>query len=258
MNILYASDLDRTIIYSKKFIDEYNTGLEAKPVEYKEDKVVSYIDSDVYDELHKIVKNESISFVPVTSRSSEEYHRIDLGFTPEYAIIANGGVILHNGEVLDEWNKYVKSKIKHMEILDMLNLFMMEFSSVNSVRAVDGCYIFCKTSDPLNFDMEVHELQDMIPKNWHITRQNNKVYVIPDHISKQIALRWLWHKLKQPYIVASGDGLLDLGMLSLANKAIIPSHGIILEEHVESATVADGGIKSPLFTFNVLKDLVKE
>lgn len=255
VNVIYASDLDRTLIYSKRFINEHPSNSTYSPVEYKGVEIISYMSDKVKDKLNNVANNNNVEFVPVTSRSIEEYNRVNLGIKPEYAIVSNGGTILHKGEPMDEWEEYFRNSMDKMNWLDAINTVQMEFTTFEKTRIVDNKYIFGRTLRHEEFDAEANEFGKMLP-GWQITRQGNKVYIIPDNISKQIALRWLWHRLGNPYIVASGDGLLDLGMLSLANKAIIPSHAVILDNHVEKATIAEGGIDSPLFTMDVIGALV--
>ena len=249
-NILYASDLDRTIIFSKRFLDEHKTNSDYTLVESIGDREISYASVDVLNKLYQLSFKDNITFVPVTSRSKDEYNRIDLGFTPEYAIVANGGIIIHNGVELDDYNRYIYNNMNTMEMLSIMQDVAEMESVTDNVKCIDKRYIFTKIVDKALFDVEIQEIGTKY-SNWDITVQGNKVYIIPKFFSKQIALRWLWHKLNQPYIIASGDGPLDIPMLSLANMAIVPDHAIIIQEkYVESCTKSTGGIDSPLFTID--------
>lgn len=252
--ILYASDLDRTLIFSNKFIKENPTDAPYTPVEYKGDIVISNMADEVHSKLIEIKDNKNVIFVPVTTRSIDEYRRINLGFIPEYAIMSNGGTILHNGVVMEEWDKYIKSKVDYMEAINIINDIEEEMQSVNyKVKMIDNCYLFFKTEHPELFDTEALYLMGKYP-NWEFTRQVGKCYAIPKHFSKQIALRWLYNKLDKPYIIASGDSELDLPMLTLANRAIIPRHGSLVKDgFVEDCTFADGGITSPLVTMSFVE-----
>ena len=50
---------------------------------------------------------------------------------------------------------------------------------------------------------------------------------------------------------------MDIPMLSLANKAVIPSHSDVLSEgFVKSADIADGDIESPLKTLGYVKEAI--
>lgn len=253
-NVIYASDIDRTLVFSDKFLEEYPSKCKYEPVEYYKDKIISYMSTDVKSELAKVNSNKKVEFIPITSRSIDEYNRIDFGFKSEYAVVASGGVILHNGEIVEEYADYIKSHMNNFECMDLLHDVSELDSVIGDARIVDNCYIFCKTNNPAVLDMEIQPIIDKY-SNWEFTRQNRKIYILPYHFSKQIALRWLWNKLGKPYIVASGDGILDIPMLTLADRAIIPEHAEIIKSgYIESCEKASGGIESPLYTIKAVLD----
>lgn len=255
--VIYATDLDRTLIFSYRFLNELPYSKEKVLVETKEGKELSYMSKLAYDKLQDISTNKDIIVVPVTTRSIEEYKRVKLGFVPNYAIVANGGIILENGKRCEEYDKYVKSFLNPLE-LATLSIELLELSSLNrEPKLIDGCYWFAKTDNEELFDVEVHDLIKKYPR-WSFTRQKDKCYIIPNHISKQVALRWLYHKLLKPYIIASGDSLLDIPMLSLANEAFIPYHSDLLKDKVvQTCRVVHGGIESPYRTMICVENYVK-
>jgi hydroxymethylpyrimidine pyrophosphatase-like HAD family hydrolase len=257
--ILYASDLDRTLIFSEKFLKDYPSDCKYSPCETKDGKVISYMSDNVKEKLQEINRNRNIVFVPATTRSLEEYNRIDLGFTPKYAIIANGGIILNeDGKPFQDWEEYIKSQLNLVDAMNIIVDIEDNLDSVNyDVKIIDGRYLFFKTHNPKLFDEESRLIAGKYP-GWIITRQRNKCYITPEHFSKQIALRWLWHKLNKPYIIASGDSELDLPMLALAKKAVIPDHGTLITEHiVEAGNIITGGIESPLETMKLVEAISK-
>ena len=264
IKMIYATDLDRTLIYSERFIREHgNESEDVVPVERVIDsdgneRIISYISAGVLDKLEELNKAEDVLFVPVTSRSVEEYNRIKLPFTPKYAITSNGGRMFKDGVEIDDWTKYVQTNMpvnSKMDILDMIMDLSMSKALQKSTKIIDNCFIFFKVNEMAQWDAEELHYYGKY-ESWDFVRQNKKVYVTPKHFSKQVSLRWLWHKLGRPYIVASGDSELDVPMLTLANKAVIPSHSSLLSEKlVESARTVDGGITSPLQTIKLVQDI---
>ena len=254
--VIYASDLDNTLIFSDKFVNEHKTNKETVVVE-EYSTGHSVMDADVLKKLKDISTNANVWFVPVTTRDVMRYNRIKLGIKPEYAIVSNGGTILHNGEPMQEWIDYVKSKFNYTEAMLIITELETEMESVDEgVKVVDGCYIMFKTQQTKLYDQEILYFMAKYT-NWDFVRQGRKCYVIPKHFSKQIALRWLWHKLNKPLIVASGDGELDIPMLSIANKAIIPEHSSLFKDgYVEQCTKSPSGISNALFTMKVVEDTV--
>ena len=70
--MLYFSDLDRTLIYSKKFLKE---DLKEVPIEKYEGEYISFMTEKSINLLREI--NEKNIFIPCTTRSIEQYERID-------------------------------------------------------------------------------------------------------------------------------------------------------------------------------------
>jgi hydroxymethylpyrimidine pyrophosphatase-like HAD family hydrolase len=267
ISVIYASDLDRTIIFSDKFIRENNTKSAYTPVEYKGGKVISNISNAVQAELKLLNSKEtlasSVEFIPVTSRSREEYERIDLGFKPKYAIIDNGGTILVNGQPMLVYDAYIQNMAEHS--LQQSASILLDITEHDDILAkepklIDNLFLFWKIAEEKEKmgDVLINILNENYPE-WDFTRQRRKVYGVPKCFSKQIALRWLWGQLGKPYLVVSGDGEMDLPMLTLANKALIPSHSDLLSEgFVESANIVNGGIDSPLETIEYVKAACQE
>lgn len=253
--VIYASDLDNTLIFSEKFVEKY-------PCESPYEVVETYtsghsiMSKAVKEKVAEINEDGRVQFVPVTTRDLMRYNRINLGFKPEYAIIANGGIILHNGEPIEEWTDYVKAMFNYPEAVSLMEEIETEMESVGGdVQIVDSCYLIFKTEYKELFDQEV---MYFIAKytDWDFIRQNQKCYAIPKHFSKQIALRWLWNHLDKPKIVASGDSELDVPMLSIADRAIVPEHSSLLADGIiEDCTKAPEGIESALFTIQVVQEL---
>lgn len=98
--MIYASDLDRTLIYSLSAIGvpEDTPGL--VPAEVVDGRTVSYISQQALATLKELAAK--IVFMPVTTRTIAQYRRINLfqeTVIPDYAITSNGGNILVNGVV---------------------------------------------------------------------------------------------------------------------------------------------------------------
>lgn len=258
MKVLYATDMDRTMVFSHRFIEEYPPVSSYEVAETHNGKIISYISSPVKKRLNKINSKDGLYVVPVTTRSIDEFNRINLGLNPKYAIVSNGGTILKNGEPLEDWEEYIKSN-SCMEDLMKCMLDLDELDSVDrATKVIDGKYLFNKTNNGVLFDSEVALLAEKYP-NLQFTRQRAKIYVIPKSFSKAIALRWLQHKLECDKLVASGDSELDLPMLAIADYAVIPEHGDLISlGFVTEGRIVNGGIDSPLQTFDIVEKVVDD
>ncbi len=89
---LFASDLDNTLIYSYK----RDLGTDTVCAEVDEGRKVSFMTNRSRELLEKV--NQTMHFVPVTTRSVQQYQRIRFGDTwsPHLALAANGGVLLRD------------------------------------------------------------------------------------------------------------------------------------------------------------------
>ena len=256
MKVLYATDMDRTMVYSQRFIEEYPAKSSYEVAETKDGRIISYISSPVKKRLHKINDKDNVYVVPVTTRSISEFSRINIGLNPKYAIVSNGGTILKNGEPLEDWEEYIKNNSYKADLMNcMIDLDELK-SIARETKIIDGKYLFNKTNNGELFDIEIAELVDKYP-NLQFTRQRAKIYVMPKSFSKAIALRWLQNKLAVDKVVASGDSELDLPMLAIADYAIIPGHGDLINlGFVTEGRITEPGIESPMHTMDIVERLV--
>ena len=104
MNI-FATDLDRSLMFSSKFLEE---GMKSVCIETLEGKEISYMLEESLNLLDKVKGTSGLGFIPVTTRSVEQYKRVSSIQDCEYAITTNGGVILHKGKKYDKWEKHIK------------------------------------------------------------------------------------------------------------------------------------------------------
>ena len=93
MNGILCADMDNTIIYSYK----RNIGENKLNVELYNGREISFISEKTHDLLKKV--SEKMTIIPTSTRTEEQYKRIDLdiGIVP-YALVCNGGVLLVNGK----------------------------------------------------------------------------------------------------------------------------------------------------------------
>lgn len=259
--MIYASDLDRTLIYSESF-------LESNPLENKEDKILidtskvcSYIHKDVAAHLSFMIRKKKIRFIPVTTRSLAEYKRIrlkEVGIEPEYAITSNGGIILHNGKEVQEWKDNVYNNVKVEELISIKDYLdnLPEFNYC--AKIVDNALIFTKYSKELIGKPEIKNRITELKKRYqqyNILVHKNKVYVVPKYVSKDNALNWLKQYINEDNVIASGDSAFDIPMLNIADLAIIPGHSDLGERDVKNKRCIkiSSGIKSPLDTLKIIE-----
>ncbi len=235
--MLFASDLDRTLIYSKRFLDKYKK----RPllIETKDDKEISFITELSISILKKIANR--ILFIPVTTRTIEQYKRISFlknTIIPKYAIVSNGGNILVNGKIDSYWAKIISLKLKSecistKKVLERFGEIKNNDWVYKQMKADNLFYYYIIDKDNIPLD-EIADFKKWLLKHgWNISIQGRKLYLIPGFINKLSAVKYIKNKTQKKKVIASGDSLLDLSMLEHADIAFCPSHGEIYNSYKE-------------------------
>ena len=222
-NVILFSDLDRTIIHSSKFLKE---SVNPEIVEFNKDKKpISYMEKEALLLLNELSNN--LLFIPVTTRSLEQYKRIDLKIKPLYSITSNGGIILKNNKRLKSWDDFIKNNISnknYMEIQDKLKSINKYLT--RELTLIDNVFFFSKINDNNLFELN-YELDNILKYyDWTYTIQGNKIYIMPKFISKENAINYLLQNelSKDNFIITAGDGKLDYNFVFLpgSNLSIVP------------------------------------
>lgn len=256
--MILAMDLDRTLIFSERFIKEHNNSFEdVELVEEKDGKPISYISKEVLNKLRELISIKDLTIVPITSRTLEETYRIKFINMFKYIICDSGGMMIKNSTIVSEYDSYINSKNYREEMMELL-MNIEELESVTYARICDSRFIFGKTDNPNMFDLECQEICDKYT-NFRINRVGNKWYAIPEHFNKAIALRFLMRMINDKTLIASGDSLMDATMLSIADYATVPDHGeLVKDKIVLDGNIITGGINSPLETFRLAEEIINK
>ncbi len=238
--MIFASDLDSTLIYSSRHCNLIN---EEKlfPVDFYNNRC-SFITNSMKDTLEHI--NESMLFIPVTTRSPNEYMRIKYFYEvikPKYAIVANGGIILKNGIELKDWSDIISAKIKEsVPVSSMIKLcsFFLESNLVMRYKTCEDLFIYSIVDEGNIANMistkEIaldyfESLQRFCSKyNYSLSKQGRKVYIVPNCINKYDPINYIMQLENISTFLAAGDSLLDYPMIKYSNYGIVPTHGELL------------------------------
>lgn len=239
--MIFASDLDSTLIFSSRHCKLINDD-KLFPVDFYNNNCSSITKSmkDTLEHIHK-----SMLFIPVTTRSPNEYKRIKYFYEvikPKYAVVANGGIILKNGIELKAWSDIITSKMeKVVSVSTMIKLcsFFLESDLVKSYKTCEDLFIYSildedKLANMLSnveSDLDYFEaLRSFCSKyNYNVSKQGRKVYIVPDCINKYDPLSYIMQSENINMFLAAGDSLLDYPMIKNSNYGIVPSHGELLD-----------------------------
>jgi hypothetical protein len=248
--MLFASDLDQTLIYSpRSFRLLPNTSLPTiSSVETYGGRDISFMDDNAIVHLRKLASHHC--FVPVTTRTIEQYQRIFLfheKIVPTYGVVSNGGNVIVNGVLDQDWNKMIKEKISQMCLCtqDVLSQFseISHASWAGPLKMADSCFHYCIVErDNVPTDALVSFSLWAKAQNWKISLQGRKLYIVPEVVNKWDAVVYIRDLLREKIVIAAGDSLLDLCMLEAANYAIAPCHGEIWDSYC-SGMLPDSSIQ---------------
>ncbi len=235
--ILFTSDLDRTLIYSKKMMETYpgQEALPAVPVEHNRGEIITFMSDKSINLLKEF--HEKHLFVPVTTRAFYQYERIRIfqdEIKPKFAICNNGGTILIDGKVDSEWEKIILGRLATTALpkQDILK----EFAKIRHQDWVekeflvdDFFYVFHVNKDRVphaelaGFETELQKL------GWKTFLHGRKLYILPISLEKAFAVRQLKTYLDYDLHIAAGDSLMDYKMIAEADIGYSPLHGELFE-----------------------------
>ena len=221
------SDLDRSIIYSKRFLGEDKSELE---IEIYKNENISYISKKTV-ELIKQIK-ERREFIPTTTRTLEQFKRIefskyDIDF--KYAITTNGGNILVDGEIDREYKSFINQKLKNSLHIDETMKLLEEYKNIKGIKKIrkaDDLFFYIVVDNTL-FDLKYIEsfINKIKNLNWETYINGTKVYFLPKELKKSTAIKYICDKFGYKDTFGIGDSIMDKDMLDFCKNSYLLNHG---------------------------------
>lgn len=239
--VLFATDLDRTLIYSaaaaglgteagEEDVARRSPLEGAEVVEHYDGRAISYVSAGFRERLHRL--RSLCEVVPVTTRTLAQYERITL-FDPAgatWAVAANGGHLLFRGEIDRGWERTVRERVA-----DGVGAGLVEVSAgmadrigrwIDHVRSADGYFAYTIVDRTALPDDALGDLEAWLTSlGWRVSVQGRKLYAVPVPLTKSAAVAALAGRLEVERVVAAGDSLLDRDLLDAADVSIRPAHG---------------------------------
>lgn len=210
--ILFACDLDNTLIHSHrhKLADDIC-------IEIFNGKQQSFITPKTEKLLKEIFKSDSITLLPVTTRSVEQYSRINWhkDCTPEYALVTNGSITLKNNIPV-----YLENTEGCYSEVENLYNRIKDTEDFLKVKIVDRMYLFAYCEENLDVKYYAEKYSELT--NLKTQYSGRKIYFFPYFANKGLAVKKFAEKYKYDYIISAGDSVIDYSMLEIADLAIIP------------------------------------
>jgi len=245
--MMFGCDLDGTLIYSYRSFGKDKIDSPIRCIETNKGKELSFMTEKAITLLHEL--SEKMMFIPVTTRTSEQYNRISLfkdEIRPTYAVVCNGGVILKDGQIDQDWQEYIRTKISNntISIADIKRKIEETSDAiwVESIRVVDRffiCLIIKPDSTPINILDEYSMWAE--ENNLLFSIQGRRVYFIPSFINKWDAVQYIAEKEDKKTVFAAGDSLLDVDLVEKSAFGLIPRHGSVAAKHAHLGLTQNKG-----------------
>lgn len=216
--IVFNTDLDNTLIYSYK----HDIGNDKMHVEIYQGREISFVTKHTHDLLKKV--NEMMLIVPTTTRTQEQYERIDFGIGPiKYALVCNGGVLLVDGKRDLKWIEESRKLIK--DSLEELEKAVCRLEDDNrrrfEVRFIENMFVFTKCNEP---ETVVEDIKKDLDNSFvDVFNNGEKIYVVPKGLDKGTAIERFQKYIGADRIIAAGDSEFDIPMVEAADIGIVPA-----------------------------------
>lgn len=180
---------------------------------------------------------ETTLFIPVTARSRDALHRVQLPFNT--AICAHGGMILgDNGAVDATWDDHVRDEARRCAtdihiLTEALKIAARESGEPVHVRIqYEGdiaLYPLARheAADEAALNRIANAVVAQLPKGWTDHRNSNVIAFLPPFLGKQHAVARLLPKLRAQHpeamVIGIGDSITDAPFMGLCDFAMTPS-----------------------------------
>lgn len=246
---LFASDLDRTLIYSAAALGLTVPDAQAPRllcVEVYGSRPLSYMTETAARTLVEVAGRTE--FVPATTRTREQYARVHLpGPPPRFAICANGGHLLVDGESDRDWHREVRRSLsRDCAPLEEVRAHLRSTGDERWLlkdRVAEDLFAYLvvdREQLPPNWVKELAVWAR--PRGWSVSLQGRKIYAVPAPLTKSAALGEVARRTGAETVAAAGDSLLDADLLDAADLGWRPGHGELADcgwqsEHITALDV---------------------
>jgi hypothetical protein len=234
MTTLVATDLDRTMIFSRKAcrVGAEGDPLELVEVEIHDGTATSFMTATAAVRFVHLVARTLV--VPVTTRIPEQLARVTLPGPPRpFAIAANGGHLFVDGVLDRTWSVRVAATLAEGFPLAAVWEHVGHVCHPEFTRKLrNACDLFCYAVIrpehlPGGFVDDVTGWA--AERGWRISLQGRKLYWVPEVLTKSAAVAEVAARVGADRVLAAGDSLLDVDLLLRADRGIHPQHGELFE-----------------------------
>ena len=223
MSVLVASDLDGTLLYSARSSALAAAALTC--VERIDGVPAGFMTDAAASGLARLA--EHTTFVPVTSRSPEQLSRVALPGS-RYAVAANGGLLLVDRVAEPAWSAAVAARLTGAALDEVWRHVAGACRPQWTAALRNVADLFCYAvvrAESLPSGFVAEESAWAAERGWRVSAQGRKVYWVPRQLTKGAAVAEIARRVEAEAVLAAGDSLLDLDLLTGADLGIRPRHG---------------------------------
>ena len=224
-----AADLDQTLIYSLRAAGAGPDDENLECVEHYDGRPLSFLTRRAGHLLTELGARALL--VPTTTRTRAQLARVRLpGPPPRYAVAANGGFLLVDGRPDLDWTQDLTAGLARAgapleEVRGHVAAVLTE-DFTTSLRCAEDLFLYAVVVRDRLPDGLVETLHDWAARRgWGVSLQGRKLYFVPAGLTKAAAVGEIARRTGARVVLATGDSLLDRGLLDAADAAVRPAHG---------------------------------
>lgn len=240
MSTIVATDLDRTLIYSRRAMALGESTRPIIGVEVHDGRQTAFMTQACAVVLDALARAALV--VPVTTRVHAQYQRVTLPTPPpKYAVAANGGVLYVDGVPDRAWSAHVRRRLEGQFPFSGVWDYAAHVCHVEWTSKIRNagnlfCYAIVHPSRlPSGFTDDVAAWA--AERGWRTSLQGRKLYWVPEALTKSAAVAEVARRAEAETVLAAGDSLLDVDLLLAADGGIHPSHGELFDRGWSAPTV---------------------
>lgn len=221
-----ATDLDQTLIYSTRRA-QATGGRDLVGVEQYQGRPQSFVTAAAAAGLLELAG--VVDLLPVTTRTRRQLERVELpGPRPRFAVAANGGLLLVDGEPDARWSDHVRQVVQHAApltevVAHVAEACRPEWTVLHRVAEELFCYAVVDV-DRMTLEPAAERVW-AAARGWAFSVQGRKLYWLPGTLTKAAAVAEVADRLGSTRLWAAGDSELDQSMLAAAEFGLLARHG---------------------------------
>lgn len=173
-------------------------------------------------------------FIPTTARPFNQYSQSIFADICKVSITDNGGQVNVNGRSLDVWKAILEDQIKSLpkgyELSTVGNVVAKRLSGFDFKYSFEFGMYWEFTFDPETFDRSSIDLllSGFLPEEFTYRYYKHTLYVNPEAITKDKAVKFVHSYLDLEHLFALGDCLTDKAMLDYAQCGLVSPYGDLI------------------------------